>query len=302
MSLIRAIYRAVLSEDIRWKIYRRAGLKREKKLIKEVTAYLDSPKNIFPKEEAASISAYLKKNGMQIFPYAFSDKYKKEDVEVFHDASNGLNYVMHGGKKLYFKKQWSAESVKEKYSFLLNEQDPQSAHQYMSADFTMDDNAVLVDAGVAEGIFVLPFIDRIKHAYLFETDEEWIEALNATFAPYKDKVTIVNKYVSNKDDAMNVKLDTYFKDNARIDFIKIDVDGAEQELLNGAKEILARKGPMKIAICTYHNQNDERDFRELLSKNGFDCTTSDGYMLFYLEGEFVEPYLRRGILRAKKAG
>ena len=157
-----------------------------------------------------------------------------------------------------------------------------------------------MDAGVAEGIFVLPVIDKIKHAYLFETDVEWIEALNATFADYKDKVTIVNKFIANKDDAMNIKLDTFFKDGAKIDFIKIDVDGAEQELLNGAKEILARKEPLKIAICTYHNQNDEMDFTKMLNQYNFKTTLSNNYMLFYLDKNFREPYLRRGIIRAQK--
>lgn len=300
MSFIRSIYRTVLSEDLRWKIYRKRNLKREKKLLEEIIGFLDSPKNTFAKNETDKISHFLKNNGIHVFPYEFSLKYKAADIEVFHDEKYKLNYVFHGGKKLYFKKNWSVESVKEKYSFLLNEQDPESAHQYLSAKFTVEPDSVLVDAGVAEGIFVLPFIDKIKHAYLFETDDEWIEALNATFADYKEKVTIVHKYVANKDDEMNVKLDTYFKKDAKIDFIKIDVDGAEQELLNGAKEILSRKEPLKIAICTYHNQNDEKDFHSMLSQNNFKISTSDNYMLFYFDENFKEPYLRRGIIRAQK--
>jgi len=299
MSLIRSIYRAVLSEELRWKIYNRKNIKREKKLLKEIISFLESPKNEFPKKDSEEIINYLKKNGLHIFPYEFAKKYKPEDIEVFHDESFGLNYVVHSGKKLYFKKNWSKEHIKEKYSFLLCEQDPESAHQYLDKDFTVDERSIVVDAGVAEGIFVLPFIDKIKHAYLFETDEEWIEALNATFSEYKDKVTIVNKYVANKNDEMNVRIDTYFND-AKIDFIKIDVDGAEQELLNGAREILARKGPLKIAICTYHNQNDEEIFNKMLGKYNFTCRTSDHFMLFFYDENIKEPYLRRGIIRAKK--
>jgi hypothetical protein len=299
MSLIRSIYRTVLSEELRWKIYNRKNIKREKKLRKDVIDFLESPKNKFEKSDTHEIVNYLKNNNLHVFPYEFVKKYKPENIEVFHDNIFGLNYVLHSGKKLYFKKNWSKEHIKEKYSFLLNEQDPLSAHYYLDKDFTVDDHSIVIDAGVAEGIFVLPIIDKIKHAYLFETDEEWIEALNATFSEYKDKVTIINKFVADKDDEMNVKLDTYFKD-AKVDFIKIDVDGAEQLLLDGARELLSRETPLKIAICTYHNQQDEDAFDKMLRKYNFNCKTSDHYMLFFYDDNLKEPYLRRGVIRAQK--
>ncbi|MBA3665081.1 MAG: FkbM family methyltransferase [Bacteroidetes bacterium] len=299
MSLMRNIYHAVLSEDLRWKIYHHKNIKKNKKLLNNIIVFLESPANPFPKQDSKEIISFLKENGLHVFPYEFSKKYKADDVKVVYNELNGLHYVNYFDKKLYFKKDWTPEKIRSKFSFLLNEQDAGSPHQYLSEDFKMEPGTVIADAGAAEGIFILPFIDTIKHAYLFETDEEWIEALNATFENYKDKVTIINKYVSDKNDSMNVSLDSFFQDK-NVDFIKIDVDGAEMELLKGAKKILSELHPLKVAICTYHNQKDEIEFNELLKSYGFKTSTSDKFMLFHYDDNLTEPYLRRGIIRAQK--
>jgi 16S rRNA A1518/A1519 N6-dimethyltransferase RsmA/KsgA/DIM1 with predicted DNA glycosylase/AP lyase activity len=41
-------------------------------------------------------------------------------------------------------------------------------------------------------------VSGVNRIYMFEYDKEWIAALETTFEPYKDKVEIINKYVSNK--------------------------------------------------------------------------------------------------------
>ena len=86
----------------------------------------------------------------------------------------------------------------------------------------------LLDIGAAEAVFTLDTIDYIDRAYLFECDEAWIEALEATFAPWNDKIMIVRKYVSDVDDDNNITLDTFFQDEGRpIDnlFLKMDIEG-----------------------------------------------------------------------------
>ncbi|MDR0567342.1 MAG: methyltransferase, partial [Prevotellaceae bacterium] len=56
---------------------------------------------------------------------------------------------------------------------------------------------VVVDAGVAEGIFALSVVERAKELYLFEADKDWIAPLEATFAPFGNKANIVNCYVAD---------------------------------------------------------------------------------------------------------
>ncbi len=51
--------------------------------------------------------------------------------------------------------------------------------------------------------------------------------MKATFAPWADKVEIINKYVSDHDDESNLNFDTFYNERKDITFLKIDVDGAE---------------------------------------------------------------------------
>ena len=55
---------------------------------------------------------------------------------------------------------------------------------------------------------------------------------------------------------------------------------------------------MRIALCTYHKNNDEKDFTALLQNCGFNVTASKGYMIHYYDKQMAAPYLRRGLIRA----
>jgi hypothetical protein len=125
--------------------------------------------------------------------------------------------------------------------------------------------------------------------------------LEATFAPWKEKVVIVNKYVSDNDKKNNVTLDAFFR-NEKIDFIKADIEGAEPRLLAGAKAILSRQAPMKVVLCTYHKRDDAEALHQMLTEKGFHTEFSEGYMLFLYEmcDKFEPPYLRRGLIRGVK--
>ena len=88
------------------------------------------------------------------------------------DNEKGMCYVLYDSKRLYFKKGWSEERVQGYYNSLLIEQDAASPHRYESADFRVREGDVVVDAGVAEGIFALSVVERAKELYLFEADKD----------------------------------------------------------------------------------------------------------------------------------
>ncbi|KZX14790.1 hypothetical protein MBCUT_19180 [Methanobrevibacter cuticularis] len=269
---------------------------------------LENKLKINPNKEKQEILNVLKNkfDGVGI-PYYWTNKYKKENIKIQHDSKSKYNFVMHQNKPLYFPLNMSNQEIKILYNSLLIEQDENSPHLYLTPDFTLqkgefkEENDIILDVGAAEGIFTLSNIDLIKKAYLFECDEDWIEPLKLTFKPYKEKVEIVNRYVSDTTSDKTITLDDFYNqiDKEEINFIKVDIEGAEFDLLKGAKKLLKNSKNLKLAICTYHEQEDAEIFENFLIEKGYSCEFSKGYMAVFC-GEFKYPYLRKGLIRAKK--
>lgn len=287
------VYRIVVPKPIRTVILKKSL---RKKILKHFAALPESEIN----DEQKEVLQYLAANEVTIFPYPFHTDYSPEKIKVFYDQDKGMRYVLQDGKRLYFKKRWKEKRIKRAYSELLREQDINSPHRYITESFTIGNEDVLADIGAAEGNFSLSVIERIKKVYLFEYDKEWIEALQATFAPWPDKVEIINKFVSDKNDESNIRLDTFFDNTKDINFLKIDVDGAESIVLDSCDKVFKTRQSFKIALCTYHKNDDEKEFTSLLKNYGFHITPSKGYMIHYYDKKMKAPYLRRGLIRATK--
>lgn len=272
-----------------------------RRLKSNIIKYLKSiPEDIIDKEQK-DVLDYLLHNPITTFPYDFNKSYVAQSINVHMDEKLGLKYVLHEGKRLYFKRKWTIDEIRVAYNSLQIEQDVNSPHRYLSLDFSVCDNAVTVDVGAGEGNFSLSVVENASKLYLFEADNEWIEALNATFQPWKNKVVIVNKYVSDTDTNTHVSLDAFFKEE-KIDFLKADVEGCELQLLQGASNILFSQKDIMVAMCTYHRQNDAEMINQALTQYGFDTKFSKGYMFFFLDSPPVPPYLRKGLVRAVKRG
>ena len=292
MSLLFQLYRVLVPKPIRTKILLAS-------LAKKIPAFHNSSAGFATDKERQSVIDYINRRGVQIFPYDFTDKYSHSSIEVFEDPDCGLKYVMMDNKRLYFKRRWSVKRIRKSFHDLSLEQDSESPHRYLSSDFTVSSSDVLADFGAAEGNFSLSVIEKIKKVYLFESDPEWIEALEMTFSPWKDKVEIVPRFVSDTDDEKHCSGDVFFA-GKELTFMKIDVDGGERKLLNGfAKTIISSKR-MQIALCTYHQHEDEKEFSAMLSAQGYAVTPSSGYMIFYYDKKLKAPYLRRSLIRATK--
>lgn len=275
-------------------------LKRQRKMAKTILHYY--AQNPTKDTEVQAALNYLQCHPLTVLPGEFTHKYKAGEVAVLLDTENGLHYVMHEGKRLYFRRSSTVEHIRLIYNGLRMEQDVASPHCYQSSEFKVEKGDVLFDVGSAEGIFSLTHIEKLQHCCLFEVDEEWIEALQATFLPWADKVTIVNKYVSDRNDAQNITLDTFADTHALSpSFVKIDVEGAEEAVLAGASGIVAQVAPLKMALCTYHKEGDFEKFTGYFAEKDFQANASHGVMLF-LNGwrEMRPPYFRKGVLQAFK--
>jgi len=249
--------------------------------------------------EIVEIIDFFRKYNFSIYPYEFTRKYLQTDIDVFYDELNKNQYVMYGNKRLYFPDEWSIEQIQICFNGLRIEQDKDSPHRYETEDFMVKEGDVIADIGAAEGIWALNNIEKASKVYLFECEPKWINALQKTFEPWKEKVVIVNKYVSDTSEGINVTLDDYFQ-NERINFIKADIEGYELKLLKGSSEIFQKNDRLKLLLCTYHRENDATELKEILEQNRFVTEYSKGYMLFIYDDNLKEPYIRRGLIRAKK--
>jgi FkbM family methyltransferase len=75
-------------------------------------------------------------------------------------------------------------------------------------------------------------------------------AVAGTRKTTKIKITTLDKFACEQN-------------RKRLDFIKADIEGAERDMLAGAKNVLKEFAP-KLAICTYHLPDDPEVLMDFL--------------------------------------
>lgn len=248
--------------------------------------------------EIKAVLSYIKKNDLQVFNYDFINKYKDLKMEIRYDTNCGMYYVYHYGKKLYFAKSFNTElKVERYYKSLLLEQDEESPHRYLTSQFNVNEGDVVLDIGVAEGNFSLEVVEKASKIYMFEMDEEWIEALRETFKDYKEKVVIVPQFITSTNEGKYATLDSLIEEP--VNFIKMDIEGNEWDALLGAEKVFRNSKNIKCAICSYHADFDEILIIDILRKYGLNYTVTPGYMWFPELGRkgYVSSKLCRGIVQ-----
>jgi hypothetical protein len=208
IDLAKYIYRNSLPSVMRIEIVRFIDYRRyivRKEVLKYLSKELQNSNNL----EKRTIYDFLINNPLAIIPYNFRNKYRQEKVIAYTDRQCNLKYVLHDNKRLYFRHDWSISKIQNWYTVLLIDQDKDSPHRYETDNFHVQKDDIVADIGSAEGIFALSIIEKVEKIYLFESDDAWIEALQKTFEPWKDKIVIVNKYIANYTDRNHVTLDEF---------------------------------------------------------------------------------------------
>jgi len=249
-------------------------------------------------DELREILSYLSGHPLEIFNYSFIDYHTVSEDDIYWDDDAHLYYVIYQGKRMYFSSTFSTKTeVKNYYESILIEQDENSPHRYLSDSFDVKKDAVVIDAGVAEGNFSLEIIDKVKKIYMFEPDTNWLEALKYTFAPYKDKIEIIPKGISNYCDDDTTTIDDAI--STPVDFIKMDIEGEEYYALQGALRTISSSPDIMLAICTYHQELAYDVISSYFEKHGIQYSPSKGYM-YYPDSRFRHDSLRRALILGRK--
>lgn len=269
----------------------RLGLRRR------IISYFARHKNDYPAEYIEKAES-LKSHKLHFMPAELVDKYRDVTAEVHHQ--DGLPYVIHNGKKLFFRSELSDGSVQRLYRGLIMEQDYSSPHCYVDDQFGVCQGDVLLDLGAAEAIFTLDNIEKLEHAYLFECNDNWFAPLKATFEPWKDKVTIIRKYVSAENNDTNISIDEFVaKYNTKVNFIKMDIEGAECEALKGGEQTLRNSTHcIRLAICCYHRPLDCEYISNMMAEWNYKYKVNEGLLCYKYQP--YPPYFRRGVIKASK--
>lgn len=129
---------------------------------------------------------------------------------------------------------------------------------------------------------------NIKKWYCFELDKVNWEKIQNDFEhlPVRSRMVVENKGLSNitgelyeeRDGICShivgyetpykielVSMDDYFQKKEKIDYIKLDIEGAEWEALHGGIKMIKRDRPV-MAVCIYHKLYDYVRIAEYLSK------------------------------------
>jgi len=262
--------------------------------------------NFENREEYIQELKYLNELGrLESYPYKQLKTIDK--VEAGFDKNLKLPYVVHRDKKLYFPKNYSIPFVIATYKYYVETENiigggytEKAPHQYIDSHFKVEKNDILLDIGCAEALFALEHVDVAKRIFVFENDPKWFDALDATFAPYKNKVTVVKKLVSNINSKDSVTLENCLKDfGSSPIFIKMDIEGMEMKVLKDNEAFLKNHEQVKVSCTTYHHAWDAQEIGDFFTQNGFATQLSDGYLL-YMQHEFKPPYFRKGLIRATK--
>ena len=219
--------------------------------------------------------------------------------DVKRDA-DGFPYIVFEDKKMFYPKDHHFQILdgREVVADILYEQGENSPHRYIPDGYKMPPNAIILDAGVCEGNFALRYVEDASKIYLVEADERWMQALEMTFKPFREKVVFCNKFLSGRNNSKEITIDSLV--NEKLDFLKMDIEGSEVYALLGGRKTLESSNT-QCAICTYHRQYDEDYVSFIMKSYGYATSKSKGYVFFSYDDTIADTLdLRRGVVYASK--
>lgn len=246
--------------------------------------------------ETKEIMDYIKEHEMSVFNMILDRS--GERYQVYCDSPEEDPYIWIDDKRMYYPKEFLDINTTPFLYDIYAEQSSNSPHLYIPSWKFVSKNSIIVDAGAREGNFALKYVNESKKIYIFECEKKWCRALSKTFSPYRHKVSIHNSFLGNSNNGNMQTLDRVISES--IDFLKMDIEGAEINALKGAEKVLGKSHAF-CSICAYHNSDDKIKIENILNSYGYKTSTSSGYMLYGWDDFFYELLdFRRGVVYGQK--
>ena len=197
----------------------------------------------------------------------------------------------------YFKH--NVEGFDDYYACIGNIFGDFSEGPYEYGNICLNEGDVVFDCGANMGLFSAVASRYGAEVFAFEAIPDFIDNYLSKTASMNDNIRIFNVAVWDKEEALNfslipdnigasradqllgedpnhiqgrkrfvvpaITLDAFVEKNGirHVDFIKADIEGAERNMLRGAKRVLKEFAP-KLSICTYHRHDDPQVLREII--------------------------------------
>lgn len=190
---------------------------------------------------------------------------------------------------------------------------PRLAHDY-ERFFRVKRGDVVIDAGAHIGLFTLSIADRAGTIVAIEPEPKNLRALRyniklrnldnvliiekalwnfrAKFPLYLGRTSLAHSLIQNLASSRSIEVDADTLDNIvfgiglqKIDFVKLDIEGAEVEALEGAKQMLKRTS--KIVVASYHLRDGVRTSNKIaqtLIHNGFQTRVAEDNLVYGYRG------------------
>jgi hypothetical protein len=120
-----------------------------------------------------------------------------------------------------------------------------------TAERILLEGSIGIDVGAHTGTYAIALKDKIKTMYCFEPSKYAYEALCLNSGRYRNIIPIqlcCGSSFSEASDIPVVALDEFFDDDFVTQFLKIDTDGFECEILEGAKNLIERSDPLVLIV------------------------------------------------------
>ena len=141
-----------------------------------------------------------------------------------------------------------------------------------------NENEIFLDVGGYDGmtsVYFSQWASKYKKIYIFEPDENNIEKCYYNIEKYNIRCELIGRGVWSEDTILkfeaNSNESSQISNNGEyiipvttidkacagkgVSFIKMDIEGAEEQALIGAKQTIINNRP-KLAICVYHKLDD----------------------------------------------